>query len=125
MKKSCLICSEILRGRSDQKFCSDQCRSHYHNHRLRQERRSHYHINARIRKNHLTLSHLFQNGIRHIPKNALSQLDLDLRFITHIEESDGKKVLWVYDIGWYPDPDKASLSLTKATDLKKFGPENI
>jgi hypothetical protein len=29
--KFCLNCNEKLVGRTDKKFCSDYCRTHYHN----------------------------------------------------------------------------------------------
>jgi predicted nucleic acid-binding Zn ribbon protein len=36
-RRSCKLCQEKLQGRSDQKFCSNECRSIFHNQKKREE----------------------------------------------------------------------------------------
>lgn len=60
--RKCLECFEQLRGRSDQKFCSDQCRSAYNNKLYIESNNIINAVNRILKKNYFILSTLITEG---------------------------------------------------------------
>ena len=60
--RKCLECSEQLRGRADQKFCNDQCRSAYNNRQLVDSNKVIRTINRILKKNYFILTALNPEG---------------------------------------------------------------
>lgn len=71
--RKCLECHEQLRGRADQKFCNDQCRSAYNNRQLLESNRVINSINRILKKNYFILSTLNPEGKTTILKNVLQK----------------------------------------------------
>lgn len=84
MEKNCLECGEIIRGRSDKKFCSDQCRTSYNN-QLKQETNSLVKkVNYTLRKNRRILSDLNPNGKAKIHRKTLLDMGFNFNYHTNI-----------------------------------------
>ena len=82
--RSCRQCGEPLQGRSDKKYCDDQCRSNYNN-KINNygvtEMRS---INSILRKNRKILGEVIPvNGEVKIPKEKLYDKGFNFRYFTH------------------------------------------
>jgi len=99
--RKCLDCGEVLKGRSDKKFCSDQCRNNYNNTLNRETNHLLRNIHAVLRKNRRILAELFEGGKRKLHKDALLVSEFNLSFFTHMVESeDGKKLTrYCYEYG--------------------------
>lgn len=71
METSCLQCGAPFYGRTDKKFCDDQCRSAYHNQLnssfTNQMRLTH----RRLRKNWRILTHYFREGTRAVEYTSI------------------------------------------------------
>ena len=55
-KKECLVCGEIFQGRSDKRFCSDQCRANFNNLKKRETEVYIQQSNSLLIKNHTPYS---------------------------------------------------------------------
>jgi len=60
--RKCLECYEQLRGRADQKFCNDQCRSAYNNRQLINSNKVIRSVNRILKKNYSILTALNPDG---------------------------------------------------------------
>jgi hypothetical protein len=83
MTKACPECKAILIGRSDKKFCSDQCR-YLHNNRLKTDKEKEViRINSILRKNRTILKRLNPVGKTTVRKEVLVAEGFDFRYYTH------------------------------------------
>jgi len=60
--RKCLQCYEQLRGRADQKFCNDQCRSAYNNQQYVESNNTIKMVNRILKKNYFILAELNSKG---------------------------------------------------------------
>jgi hypothetical protein len=83
MQKQCLDCGEPLKGRSDKKFCADQCRNNYHNYLNRTPGELVRSINSVLRRNRRILSELNPAEKVTVHRNKLLEKGFDFTFYTH------------------------------------------
>ena len=83
MKPRCLYCNEEFIGRSDKKFCSEQCRNTYNNKIKREHEALIIEINKTLRKNRKILKQFNPEGKTTIRKEYLIQSGFDFRYHTH------------------------------------------
>lgn len=107
--RRCLYCNEILKGRSDKRFCNDNCRSNYHN--QNQNTQEHYikTVNKQLRTNRSALKKACPWGKATVRKKFLKQMGLDFKHITHTWKSQyGNLYFFCYDYGYTQvnDPEK-------------------
>lgn len=100
--RRCLDCGEVLKGRSDKKFCSDQCRNNYNNTINRDTNNLVRNVHSILRKNRKILADLFENGKKKVHRDALIVSEFNVNFFTHIVESDGGSVItrYCYEYGY-------------------------
>ncbi|MFZ4056658.1 MAG: hypothetical protein ACOYKE_00905 [Ferruginibacter sp.] len=60
-QKQCLTCTKVVRGRSDKKFCDDNCRNVFNNQQKSSVEKNVVRINQILRKNRQVLSSFFNN----------------------------------------------------------------
>lgn len=84
--KTCLDCNEILRGRSDKKFCNDQCRNNYNN-RRNYESTLVRNTNAILRKNRRILEELNPNGKTKVLRKNLLNKGFNFDYLTRIYQT--------------------------------------
>ncbi len=102
VEKKCLDCGETIRGRTDKKFCSDQCRNNYNNRLNRDSNNFVRNVHGLLRKNRRILSDLYNDGKLKVHKDALFALGYNFSFFTQIiETSDGKKYHYCFEYGYY------------------------
>jgi len=101
MQRSCLECSSVLKGRKDQKFCSDYCRNSYNN-RLNEDANSVVRqINRILRKNRRILEELIHR--KQVYKKVEEMLELGFNFKYHTRVYQTKKgvtYFYCYDVGY-------------------------
>lgn len=116
-EKSCLECNESFRGRSDKKFCGDQCRNVYNN-RCTQESNSFMRgVNHILRKNRRILEELVPQEPIRIAKRKLYEKGFNFEFNTStLTTRDGKVFYYCYEYG-YLHLENEVLELVKRNEL--------
>ncbi|MGM0620574.1 MAG: hypothetical protein ACQETJ_05990 [Bacteroidota bacterium] len=100
-QRKCLECDEPLRGRADQKFCSDACRNAYNNKKLSGSTNYIRKINRILKKNHSILENLNQSGKTTLYKSALEKNGYNFKYFTHIYKTrNGRIYYFCYDQGF-------------------------
>lgn len=100
--KFCLECGEPLQGRTDKKFCDDQCRSNYNN-KLNSDATSDIrNINNALRKNRrILLSVAGEEGKTKISRSKLNELGFNFKYFTHTYTTQkGTVYKLCYDYGY-------------------------
>ena len=80
--RKCLQCFEHLKGRADQKFCNDQCRSAYNNLQYLESNSMIKLINRILKKNYSILSVLNADGKTTINKDYLLKKGYSFEYFT-------------------------------------------
>jgi predicted nucleic acid-binding Zn ribbon protein len=100
MERKCLDCGEPLRGRSDQKFCSDQCRNNYNNKINRAETNFMRNVQNILRRNRRILAELNPEGQRKVHQDLLIAKGFNFEFHTNtIQTNEGETYYFCYDQG--------------------------
>lgn len=99
-ERKCLECHLPLKGRSDKRFCSDQCRSTFHNRCNQEENQTFQDINRILKTNRKILLRLCPAGVREVPLKQLREMGFSFEYLTHIKIKSGKKILYCYDQGY-------------------------
>jgi len=114
-----MICGNILHGRIDKKFCSDNCRNKYHNSLNSNEIRYIRTINYHLRKNRRILLELERSGTMTISKSNLALAGFDFNFITGFEDCNkGNTCYFCYEHGYFTDQE-GTLTLIKKEIFNK------
>jgi predicted nucleic acid-binding Zn ribbon protein len=105
VNKTCLTCGKTVRGRSDKKFCDDNCRNNYNNQLKAGENNYVRNINNMLRKNRRIL-HEILPGNEAIVKTTKDKLVHDgfrFNYITHTYTNHkGNTYFFCYDYGYLP-----------------------
>lgn len=102
MEKTCLNCQESIIGRSDKKFCSDQCRSSFNNRANSQENSYIKTVNAILKKNRKILADMNPTGKAKVKREDLIQKGFDFKFLTNIYRTkSGNTYFFCYDQGYF------------------------
>ena len=116
--RKCLDCGALLKGRSDKKFCSDQCRNNYNNNINREANYLVRNVHNVLRKNRKILCELYENGKTRIHKDALFVTEFNMSFYTHSVETDDNNTItrYCYEYG-YREIDSEYIDLVKNSGL--------
>ncbi len=98
----CLHCSKPLVGRSDKKFCNDQCRSSYNNTHKKDVEKLILTVNQILRKNRTILKSLNPSGKAVVNREFLEERDFDFNYYTSIHKTKvGDLYYYCYDMGYF------------------------
>jgi len=82
-KKLCAECGEVIKGRSDKKFCSDMCRNAYNN-KLNSDSNNYVrNINNILRKNRRIMEESLSGDTTKISKQKLLDKGFNFNFYTN------------------------------------------
>ena len=102
--KFCLTCKKQLHGRTDKKFCNDNCRNLHNNQLNSDENNLMRNINHRLRKNRRILE-CFLLPSRHsykISRQNLNNSGFSFAYFTHIHtQKNGRLFHFCYDYGYF------------------------
>lgn len=102
-EKTCLACGNKIFGRTDKKFCSDQCRNEYNNNRNRDENNYIRNVNNILRKNRRILLELSPHGKSKANRSKLAEKGFDFNHFTSIYTTKaGATYYFCYDYGYLP-----------------------
>lgn len=105
-KCNCMECGQEFIGRSDKKFCTDQCRSAYNNRLNSDSTNMMKSINYSLRKNRRILIDLLVKGNNKVEHDHLVQLGFILKYCTHDRiTNNGKQYKFWYDHGILMEKD--------------------
>lgn len=101
MDRFCLDCSALLKGRSDKKFCDDQCRSSYNN-QLKVENNSYLNkLNKILKKNRDILKAENPEARTKVKRETLLRKGFDFNYHTHFYVTQkGKTYIFCYEQGY-------------------------
>jgi predicted nucleic acid-binding Zn ribbon protein len=103
IEKRCLDCGSAFKGRKDKKFCSDQCRTVYHN-RINSERDDISYmrtVNNALRKNRRILHQLNADGKSRTSLEILQSKGFNLQYHTSTQcLRDGSRLYYCYEHGY-------------------------
>lgn len=98
--RKCLECYEQLRGRADQKFCSDQCRSAFNNRQYMESHTVINSVNRILKKNYIILSTLHSSGQIRTSKSDLQKRGYQFDYFTCINTTRSNHInYFCYDHG--------------------------
>jgi hypothetical protein len=105
-KLKCPECGFEIIGRSDKKFCSDQCRNTFNN-RLKKDSNNYVRqINSILRKNRRILEELNPNGKAKCNRNTLTLKGFNFDYYTNAYTTKaGKTYYFCYEFGYLPLED--------------------
>lgn len=83
----CMNCRKIIVGRSDKKFCSDECRTMFNNRKYRERYYGMTRIDRILKKNHSIIDSLYKKGKRKIAFSALFGMGFNFEYVTSMRES--------------------------------------
>ena len=100
-EKFCLECGEKVVGRSDKKFCNDQCRNAYNNKLEVGNKSLVRNINNALKKNYKILCELNTTGKTKVSKSILEEKGFNFNLYTNIYETKtGNRYNYCYDEGY-------------------------
>ena len=99
--KTCPVCDNVLKGRSDKKFCSTKCKS-IDQYEKRQETEVFYlKVEKQLRVNRKLLKSYNKSGFTTIRKSELINEGFNPNFFTHYwKNNKGDVYLFVYEYGF-------------------------
>lgn len=116
-ERTCLNCQRELRGRSDQKFCSDQCRNTYNNKRNADSNNFIRKVNYTLRKNRRILAELNPGGKTKIHRKQLIKAGFDFDYFTGTYTTrKGHVYYFCYEQGYLPIDDDMLVLVRKTED---------
>lgn len=112
--KPCMECGDPVRGRSDKKFCSDQCRVAHHNRLNCDETKYVRHVTHTLRRNRRILIHLNRQGKTRVSREKLAFNGFDFNYFTDTYTTkDGAMYYYCYEQGYLPISKESYLLVVK------------
>ncbi len=97
----CENCGSEIKGRSDKKFCDNQCRSAFHNSNKNEKEEFIKRINKKLRKNRMLLKFASPAGKTTVRRSFLIEKGFDFRYFTNTYKTKtGNVYQFCYDYGW-------------------------
>ncbi len=101
MEKTCLDCGTAIKGRSDKKFCDDQCRNNYNNRLKAGNYAPVKTINGILLKNRKILGALNPEGKTKVSKARLEKAGFNFGYHTHTYQTqNGNMYRFCYEQGY-------------------------
>ena len=103
MTKECLECAELIKGRSDKKFCSDLCRNAFNN-KINSDTTNYVrNVNNILRKNRRILKDLMPSETAKSSKSNLIQKGFNFKYYTNLYiTKKGITYYFCYEYGYLP-----------------------
>jgi len=118
MERRCLECGDIIRGRSDKKFCTDSCRNTFNN-RQKSASGNNYirKINGILKKNRNILAELNPGGKTRVHQSTILIKGFDFTYFTNrYITKTGTVYYFCYDQGYLPLDNKYYMLVRKKTN---------
>ena len=101
MSKLCLACDTPIKGRSDKKFCDDNCRNNYNNQLNSDNNNLVRNINNILRKNRRVLEELNVRSKTIVPKTKMLEKGFNFEYFTsQYKSAKGGVYNYCYEQGY-------------------------
>lgn len=101
MSRNCHECGEKIEGRSDKKFCSDQCRNTYNNRMHQDYNNMMRNVNNILRKNRRILKKYNPHGKAKVQRKTIINEGFRFEYLTNIYKTQkGHVYKFCYDQGY-------------------------
>ena len=111
----CLECGDkIYYGRSDKKFCSEECRTKHHNHLARSGKGARRRVIAALDRNYSILEGLLDSGVKTISLREAASIGFNPEFLTAFSKRGVHREYFCFDITYRMSQDR----LTRITKLQ-------
>jgi predicted nucleic acid-binding Zn ribbon protein len=102
-KAVCPVCNIPLIGRTDKKYCSDQCRYIANNKIKQKHEQPLLEVNSRLRKNRSILKNLCPEGRAIVRKDILDTMEYDYNLFSSIYVNPKRQIYYIcYDYAFTP-----------------------
>ena len=122
----CLECGDaIAYGRSDKKFCSEDCKNRHHNHQSRSSRNIRRRVTAMLEKNYEVLDELVRSGIESVRLSDVLLMGFNPLYVTSYRKLRNHQEYLCFDIRYIMTPSRLC-SISKIQNLSlnlQAGPE--
>ncbi|MBN8838366.1 MAG: hypothetical protein J0I09_13975 [Sphingobacteriia bacterium] len=96
------MCSKAIKGRSDKKFCSDNCRVAFNNQTNNGKNLFVKNVNSILIKNRKILEEFSSRNVSSVSKMVMLQKGFNFHFFTNMSQSEnGGNSYFCYDHGYY------------------------
>ncbi len=103
----CLECGDnIDYGRSDKKFCSEQCKNNHNNKKARTSRLTKLKVLGALDKNYRILDSIIKLGFTSMDIMQIKQMGFDITYITSVRRIRNNDVYYCFDIEFKISPTK-------------------
>jgi len=101
LKKECPICENLFSGRADKKFCSNDCKSTFHNKLNSVANNRMRTTDSLLKKNRRVLKSFIERGVHKVHKSQLWEQGFKFPYLTQvIPQSDGMTYYFCYEFGY-------------------------
>lgn len=119
VKRKCAECTDVISGRPDKRFCSDNCRVSHNNKLNRDSTTLMRNINNTLRRNRRILKALNPKGKTKLSRMILADQGFNFHYYTNTYKTKaGKTYFFCYDQGYLP-LEKDQLALVVRKDYVK------
>lgn len=119
--KKCLVCKTEIVGRSDKKYCSDQCRNVYNNKVNSQFYKEVRKTNKRLRTNREILNKYHQKDMQTVSLFSLISDGFILTYFTNLyKDSEGNDIYFCYDLGYQLQANESVVIFEKKVFEKRL-----
>lgn len=106
MNKYCIACEAVITGRSDKKFCNNNCRSDFNNQVNKNRDFLMRKINKILKRNKLILGRFFIQENLVLNTSILIAAGFDFNYYTHREkDARGNLYTYCYEYGYAENSD--------------------
>ena len=115
----CAFCGKPLKGRSDKKYCNDDCRNAFFNERKKGEDKEIRRIDLALKKNRRILKEMLGSSkTKIVDEKTLLQKGFAFKYFTHMFRNNQKAVYhFCYDYG-YTDVDVDRFMIVREIEFK-------
>jgi len=118
MKRLCLYCGEPIYGRSDKKFCNDNCRNSYNYNKNHDQLSLVRNINNALGRNRRILKELNPEGKANVSKQQLINKGFSFKYFTNTYTTKTGRVYYVvYDQAYFVSENGEFVSVFENSSL--------
>ena len=116
----CENCGTTFKGRTDKRFCCDQCRNSFNNRIRREHEQRIVGINRILRRNRSILRKFNPEGKTTIRKEYLEKLEFNFKYHTHTATTKlGNTYIYCYEYGYLLLEDGIKVLIVNEQDYVK------